>query len=108
MDKPTGPKYPRPLSLRLDDDLRDALEEAARREDRPVGMMARLLLREARKREGREEKALRFNRLLRISICNQYRRIHWRCAMDMKWLKLPPNWQHYIKQFQFPLGGAVS
>jgi predicted transcriptional regulator len=42
-----GRKYPSPLSLRLDDDLRGALEDLAEWEERPVGMMARILLREA-------------------------------------------------------------
>jgi hypothetical protein len=45
-------KYPSPLSLRLDDDLRRALEKAAEGEERPVGMMARILLREALKARG--------------------------------------------------------
>jgi predicted transcriptional regulator len=47
MGRQPGRKYPSPLSLRLDDDLRGALEELAKKEERPVGMMARMLLREA-------------------------------------------------------------
>lgn len=40
-------KYSSPLSLRLDEDLRKQVEEMAEEEERPVGMMARILLREA-------------------------------------------------------------
>jgi predicted transcriptional regulator len=46
MGRQPGRKYPSPLSLRLDDDLRRILEELAEKEERPVGMMARILLRE--------------------------------------------------------------
>lgn len=42
-------KYPSPLSIRLDDELRRLLEKIAEEEERPVGMMARILLREAMK-----------------------------------------------------------
>lgn len=66
MGRQPGRKYPSPLSLRLDDDLRDALEELAEKEERPVGMMARILLREAlekrreeTRRKGRNERTLR-------------------------------------------------
>jgi predicted transcriptional regulator len=47
MGRQPGRKYPSPLSLRLEDDLRRNLEELAEKEERPVGMMARILLREA-------------------------------------------------------------
>lgn len=50
-------KYPSPLSIRLDDELRRLLEKIAEEEERPVGMMARILLREAMKaREGKRPK----------------------------------------------------
>ena len=52
MGRQPGRKYPSPLSLRLDDDLRAALEDLAEKEERPVGMMARILLREAMKARG--------------------------------------------------------
>jgi hypothetical protein len=52
MARKPGMKYPSPLSLRLDDDLRRALEKAAEGEERPVGMMARILLREALRARG--------------------------------------------------------
>ena len=45
--KPTTQKYPKPLSMRIGDELREALEKEAEREERPVGMMARLLIKEA-------------------------------------------------------------
>jgi len=56
MGRQPGRKYPSPLSLRLDDDLRAALEGIAEKEERPVGMMARILLREAirARKEARE------------------------------------------------------
>jgi len=47
MGRQPGRKYPSPLSLRLDDELRATLEKIAEAEERPVGMMARILLREA-------------------------------------------------------------
>jgi len=47
MGRQPGRKYPSPLSLRLDDELRATLERIAEDEERPVGMMARILLREA-------------------------------------------------------------
>jgi predicted transcriptional regulator len=47
MGRQPGRKFPSPLSLRLDDELRRLLEEIAEEEERPVGMMARILLREA-------------------------------------------------------------
>jgi hypothetical protein len=57
MTRKPGAKYPSPLSLRLDDDLRRALERAAEGEERPIGMMARILLREAlAAREGKKGK----------------------------------------------------
>jgi predicted transcriptional regulator len=60
MGRQPGRKYPSPLSIRLDDDLRSALEEVAEREERPIGMMARILLREAMK--AREAKGSRTKR----------------------------------------------
>ena len=54
MGRQPGRKYPSPLSIRLGDDLRANLEELAEKEERPVGMMARILLREAM--EAREER----------------------------------------------------
>jgi predicted transcriptional regulator len=47
MGRQPGRKYPSPLSIRLDDDLRSVLEDLAEKEERPVGMMARILIREA-------------------------------------------------------------
>jgi hypothetical protein len=55
MGRQPGRKYPSPLSLRLDDDLRSALEKIAEEEERPVGMMARILLREALAIRGRKQ-----------------------------------------------------
>jgi len=60
MGRQPGRKYPSPLSLRLDDELRRILEGLAEKEERPVGMMARILLREGisarEKKEGKGNK----------------------------------------------------
>ena len=57
MGRQPGRKFPSPLSIRLDDELREALEKVAEGEERPVGMMARILLREAMKaREAKKSK----------------------------------------------------
>jgi len=59
MGRQPGRKFPSPLSIRLDDNLRSALEDLAEKEERPVGMMARILLREAlasRRKDGENQK----------------------------------------------------
>jgi hypothetical protein len=52
MGRQPGRKFPSPLSIRLDDELRHSLEKISEEEERPVGMMARILLREAMKARG--------------------------------------------------------
>lgn len=47
MGRPKGPTYKKAIALRLEDDLWDVIEKMAREEDRPLGSMARVLLREA-------------------------------------------------------------
>lgn len=57
--QPSSSKYPSPLSVRIDDDLREALEKIAEEEDRPVGNVARILLKEAlRARAGEDGEGL--------------------------------------------------
>lgn len=47
MGRPKGPTYKKAIALRLEDDLWNIIETMARDEDRPLGSMARVLLREA-------------------------------------------------------------
>jgi hypothetical protein len=46
MGRPKGTKFQRALSLRLESDMWDVLERMAVEEERPIGMMARIILRE--------------------------------------------------------------
>jgi len=57
MGRPRGTTFQRPLSLRLEDEVWDVLERMAVEEERPIGMMARIILREGL--EAREAKGLR-------------------------------------------------
>ena len=50
-------KYSEFLAVRINPEMREALERLAEQEERPAGMMARILLREAI--EAREAKGLR-------------------------------------------------
>jgi len=55
MGRPKGTKFQRALSLRLEGEMWDVLERMAVEEERPIGMMARIVLREgleARKAKG--------------------------------------------------------
>ena len=55
MGRPKGTKFQRALSLRLEGEMWDVLERMAVEEERPIGMMARIILREgleARKAKG--------------------------------------------------------
>jgi hypothetical protein len=61
MGRPKGPTYKKAIALRLEDDLWNIIETMARGEDRPLGSMARILLREAiavreKKKQGRNKK----------------------------------------------------
>jgi hypothetical protein len=47
MGRPKGTKYHRTIALRLEEELGDVIEQMAEAEDRPIGAMARILLREA-------------------------------------------------------------
>ena len=47
MGRPKGLKYHRTIAVRLEEDFGAALAEMARKEDRPIGVMARILLKEA-------------------------------------------------------------
>jgi hypothetical protein len=47
MGRPKGTKYQKAIALRLEDEMWDAIEALAKEEDRPLGAMARILLREA-------------------------------------------------------------
>lgn len=57
MGRPKGTKFQRALSLRLESDVWDVLEWMAAEEERPIGMMARIILREGL--EAREVKGAR-------------------------------------------------
>jgi hypothetical protein len=57
MGRPKGTKFQRALSLRLEGEMWDVLERMAVEEERPIGMMARIVLREGL--EAREAKGLR-------------------------------------------------
>lgn len=57
MGRPKGTKFQRALSLRLESDVWDVLEWMAAEEERPIGMMARIILREGL--EAREVKGSR-------------------------------------------------
>jgi hypothetical protein len=57
MGRPKGTKFQRALSLRLEGEMWDVLERMAVEEERPIGMMARIILREGL--EARETKVLR-------------------------------------------------
>lgn len=54
MGRPKGLKYHRTIAVRLEEDSGAVLERMAQEEDRPIGVMARILLKEAM--EAREEK----------------------------------------------------
>ena len=59
MGRPKGTKFQRALSLRLEGDVWDVLERMAVEEERPIGMMARIILREgleAREAKGSQKK----------------------------------------------------
>ena len=47
MEKKGKVKYTEFLAVRINPELREALERLAEQEERPAGMMARILLREA-------------------------------------------------------------
>jgi len=56
MEKKGKVKYTEFLAVRINPELREALERLAEQEERPAGMMARILLREAiavREKRGR-------------------------------------------------------
>ncbi len=53
MGREKGIKFRRIIALRLEDDLGEVVEEMADEEDRPVGVMARILIREAVVARGR-------------------------------------------------------
>ena len=57
MGRPKGTKFQRALSLRLEGDVWEVLERMAVEEERPIGMMARIILREGL--EAREAKESR-------------------------------------------------
>ena len=57
MGRPRGTRFQRALSLRLEDDAWEILERMAAEEERPIGMMARIILREGL--EAREGKGSR-------------------------------------------------
>lgn len=57
MGRPKGTKFQRALSLRLESDVWDILEWMAAEEERPIGMMARIIIREGL--EAREVKGSR-------------------------------------------------
>lgn len=57
MEKKGKGKYTEFLAVRINPEMRDALERLAEQEERPAGMMARILLREAI--EAREKKRKR-------------------------------------------------
>jgi predicted DNA-binding protein len=57
MEKKDKVKYSEFLAVRINPEMREALERLAEQEERPAGMMARILLREAI--EAREAKGLR-------------------------------------------------
>ena len=46
MGRPKGRTYKKTVALRLDDDLTATLETMAKEEDRPLGAMVRIILRE--------------------------------------------------------------
>jgi hypothetical protein len=54
MEKKGKVKYSEFLAVRINPEMREALERLAEQEERPAGMMARILLREAI--EAREKK----------------------------------------------------
>ena len=54
MEKKDKVKYSEFLAVRINPEMREALERLAEQEERPAGMMARILLREAI--EAREKK----------------------------------------------------
>ncbi len=56
MGRPKGTKFQRGLSLRLEEEMWDLLERMAVEEERPIGMMARIILREGLEaREGKKQ-----------------------------------------------------
>ena len=58
MGRPKGTKFQKGLSLRLEGEMWDVLERMALEEERPIGMMARIILREgleARERKGNKK-----------------------------------------------------
>ena len=59
MGRPKGTKFQRTLSLRLESEMWDVLERMAVEEERPIGMMARIILREGlearEKRKGKRK-----------------------------------------------------
>jgi hypothetical protein len=57
MGRPKGTKFQKGLSLRLEGEMWDVLERMAVEEERPIGMMARIILREGL--EAREAKGSR-------------------------------------------------
>ena len=57
MEKKDKVKYSEFLAVRINPEMREALERLAKQEERPAGMMARILLREAI--EAREAKGSR-------------------------------------------------
>ena len=55
MGRPKGRTYKKTVALRLDDELTATLERMAKEEDRPLGAMIRIILRdglEAREKQG--------------------------------------------------------
>ena len=56
MEKKGKGKYTEFLAVRINPEMRDALERLAEQEERPAGMMARILLREAIEAREKKEK----------------------------------------------------
>ena len=60
MGRPKGLKYHRTIAVRVEEESGAALERMAKEEDRPIGVMARILLKEAlaaREKKGKKKPA---------------------------------------------------
>lgn len=57
MGRPAGTKYQIPIALKVEENLGCAIERMAEAEDRPLGAMARILLREAVEARDKKERA---------------------------------------------------
>ena len=61
MGRPSGIQYQRTVSMRLEDELGEALERMAKEEERSIGTMARILVREAIEAQSKEIRKLTGN-----------------------------------------------